>query len=606
MTNVQLHRANDAATSPRAARGTFASLLGGARDQYQRLPAEDDIELDEAADDRGDDVEPLESHIGLRRVADDLPWNTYLIAIIEMAERFSYYGSTVVFTNFIQQPMPQGSTTGAPINPHGQPGALGLGQRTATATSIFNSFWVYLMPLLGAYMADAHWGRYKTVCVATGIALVGHMLLVYSALPSTLEHPSRAFKIFIAAILVMGTGTGAFKSNISPLVAEQYQRKSHIRTLASGERVYVDRAMTISRTYLMFYVFINIGSLAGQISMTYAEKYYGFYMSFALPTVIFLFCPIILYLGRNRYISPPPAGASVLATSLRTFRLAARGRWSLNPFTLVRNFKTPGFWDDVKPSHVPPARRQRWMTFDDQWVEELRRAFGACAVFAFFPLYWLPYGQMATNMTSQAATMMTHGLPNDIMSNIDPIVVLILGPIFDRYLYPALGPRMTTPIKRIAVGFMLSALAMAWEMFVQMAVYGQNPCGAFAATCKDEQGNNRVSPISVFWIAPAYVIVAISELLASVTALEHAYTSAPPGMRSLVTALYQCSGSVTSIIGECFVWLAADPLLVWNYAVTLVLTIGAGVAFWKTFRQMDAEDAEERVRGGREPTNLPL
>lgn len=131
---------------------------------------------------------------------------------------------------------------------------------------------VYLMPMLGAYLADAHWGRYKTVCVATGVALLGHCLLVYSALPSTLEDPQHAFRSFIFAILVMGCGTGAFKSNISPLVAEQYQRRSHIRTLPSGERVYVDRQMTIARIYIMFYVFINVGSLAGQIAMTYTEK----------------------------------------------------------------------------------------------------------------------------------------------------------------------------------------------------------------------------------------------------------------------------------------------------------------------------------------------
>lgn len=49
----------------------------------------------------------------LRRVHGKLNWNTYLIAYVELAERFSYYGATVVFTNFIQQPLPNGSSTGA-------------------------------------------------------------------------------------------------------------------------------------------------------------------------------------------------------------------------------------------------------------------------------------------------------------------------------------------------------------------------------------------------------------------------------------------------------------------------------------------------------------
>lgn len=67
-----------------------------------------------------------------------------MIAFVELAERFSYYGSTVVFTNFIQQPLPPGSRTGSA--PHGQPGALGMGQRASTGLTTFNSFWSAPLP----------------------------------------------------------------------------------------------------------------------------------------------------------------------------------------------------------------------------------------------------------------------------------------------------------------------------------------------------------------------------------------------------------------------------------------------------------------------------
>ena len=50
----------------------------------------------------------------------------------------------------------------------------------------------------------------------------------------------------------MGMGTGGFKANISPLVAEQYKRtKLFIRTEGSGERVVVDPALTTSRIYMV-------------------------------------------------------------------------------------------------------------------------------------------------------------------------------------------------------------------------------------------------------------------------------------------------------------------------------------------------------------------
>lgn len=51
-------------------------------------------------------------------------------------------------------------------------------------------------------------------------------------------------------------GTGLFKPNISPLVAEQYRKqKLFIRTLESGERVIVDPVYTVSRVYMVHLFF---------------------------------------------------------------------------------------------------------------------------------------------------------------------------------------------------------------------------------------------------------------------------------------------------------------------------------------------------------------
>lgn len=71
----------------------------------------------------------------------------FLIAFIELAERFSYYGSTIVFTNFIQQPLPEGSTTGATKT--GQAGALGMGQQASTGLTTFNQVSISLFLRLG-------------------------------------------------------------------------------------------------------------------------------------------------------------------------------------------------------------------------------------------------------------------------------------------------------------------------------------------------------------------------------------------------------------------------------------------------------------------------
>ncbi|KAH8114891.1 PTR2-domain-containing protein [Phellopilus nigrolimitatus] len=562
--------------------------------------------------DAGAEAPSEEDRYYLRRVADTFPWSAYLIAFVELAERFSYYGTTVVFTNFIQQPLPPGSRTGAG-GADGQSGALNMGQRGSTGLTTFNNFWVYVTPLFGAYIADAYWGRYKTICYAVGVAIVGHVLLVVSAVPAVIGHSQGSLAVFVVAIVIMGAGTGGFKSNISPLVAEQYRGSLRVITLKSGERVIVDPTVTASRIYMYFYLFINIGALVGQVSMTYSEKYVGFWLAFLLPTVVFLSAPLVLFLGRNRYVRSPPAG-SVLSSALRIWRFAARKRWSLNPVRTVRNLKAAAFWEDAKPSRVDrelalAGGRPAWMTWDDQWVDEVRRGFKACAVFVWFPLYWLAYNQLNNNLTSQAATMSTHGLPNDILSNLDPFALIILIPVCDILIYPLLaraGIRFT-PLKKITMGFFTGAGAMVWAAVVQHYVYKTNPCGYAAATCVDAAGDALVSPLNVWIQTGSYILIALSEILASITGLEYAFTKAPRNMRSLVMAVYLFTSAIASAIGEAFVSLSTDPLLVWNYGVMGVIAGVAGVLFWLSFRHLDAEeDALNELARGRVDDDEPV
>ncbi|OJT08248.1 hypothetical protein TRAPUB_858 [Trametes pubescens] len=525
----------------------------------------------------------------LRRVSDSIPWAAYLIAFCELAERFSYYGSTVVFTNFIQQRLPPGSKTGADVK---QAGALGLGQRTSTGIGTFNTFWVYVIPLFGAYIADTRWGRFKTICISIVVALVGHVLLIVSAVPGVIEHSHGSLACFLIAIIIMGVGTGGFKSNVSPLVAEQYKRtKLFIGHTKSGERVIVDPLMTTSRIYMYFYLFINIGALIGQISMAYSEKYVGFWLSYTLPTLVFCLCPFVLYFGRHMYITSPPQG-SVLGKSLRLWRFAAKGRWSWNPIQTYRNLSAADFWENVKPSHFNAETRPTWMTFDDQWVDEVKRGFKACSVFLWYPIYWLTYNQLNNNLTSQAATMVTNSVPNDVISNLDPFALILFIPIVDLFVYPGLR-RLGfnfTPVKRIALGFFLGSAAMIWATVVQHFIYKRNPCGYQVATCKDAAGEPLTSDLNVWIQTGSYVLLAFSEIFASITGLEYAFTKAPKNMRSLVMSAFLFMQAISAALGEAFISLATDPLLVWNYGVMGVLAFVAGTIFWFQYRELDAQE----------------
>ncbi|EEQ28888.1 hypothetical protein McanMca71_001050 [Microsporum canis] len=534
----------------------------------------------------------------LRRLPDRIPWIAFSIAFVELCERFSYYGTTAVFVNFIQQPLPHGSTTGNSIGPgiiqNRTPGALGLGQRASTALVTFNSFWAYVMPLVGAYIAEEHLGRFRTIMFSIGCALVGHTILIISAIPPVIKHPNGALPCFVIGLIIMGMGTGGFKSNISPLIAEQYtETQMFIRTEKSGERVIVDPAATVSRIFILFYLMINIGSLCGQIGMVFAEKYVGFYLSFLLPTLMFCLCPLVLFLCRKKYVRTKPGG-SIYYKAIKLVGLITKGKWSWNPAQTRRNFKDPEFWNAGKPSRI--ANKPSWMTFDDAWVDEVRRGLIACSVFLWYPLFWVAYNQGTSNLTSQANTLTLNGVPNDIINNLNPITLIVCIPIMDRIVYPTLrknGIRFT-PIKRITTGFFLAGCGMTSSAVLQYYIYKTNPCGSNASYCKTELG--KYSPISVWVQAVAYVLGGISEIFASVTSLEYAFMKAPRNMRSLVQAFALFMNAISSAINQALVGLSSDPLLIWNYGVTACLAYIGCIGFWFSNRSTDkAEDAMNQL-----------
>ncbi len=157
-----------------------------------------------------------------------------------------------------------------------------------------------------------------------------------------------------------------------------------------------------------------------------------------------------------------------------------------------------------------------------------RRGFAACAVFAFYPLYWLTYNQLNNNLISQAAVMKLNGLPNDIFSNLDPLALIIFIPICDFLVYPALRRLKInfSPIKKITAGFFTGAAAMIWAAVIQAYIYQRSECG-YNASGKKADGKTQCAPVDInVWAQTgAYVLIALSEIFASITSLEYAFSA---------------------------------------------------------------------------------
>lgn len=519
-----------------------------------------------------DGFEPTEAeNASLRHIGDKIPYSAWLVAVVELAERFTYYGLTGPFQNYMQNPRAIVSEGGL------RPGALGLGQSSATALSYFFQFWCYVTPILGAIVADAWLGRYKAIMAFSMVYLCGLIVIFVTSLPGPLDNGA-GLPGLVVTMIILGLGTGGIKSNVSPLIAEQYtETKSRIKTLPSGERVIVDPAVTIQSLYNIFYWCINIGSLSS-IATVWLELKIDFWAAYLLPFCFFFIAIVVLVIGRKKYIVRPPSGSVLID--------AAKALWI--------GLKNGRNMEAAKPSHQIANGGVTSVTWNDQFIDELKRALVASRVFLFFPVYWLVYGQMVSNFVSMAGTMETHGIPNDLLFNLNPITIIIFIPIVEKGLYPMLRRAKIPfrPITRITFGFLLAALAMVYAAICQNIIYKAGPCYEFPMADECSNGGEIPNKVHVAIQIPAYIFIGLSEIFASITGLEYAFTKAPPSMKSLVTSIFLLQTAFGSALGIALSPTSKDPKLVIMYASIAAATFVAGSLFWFCFRKYNQVEEE--------------
>ena len=432
-------------------------------------------------------------------------------------------------------------------------------------------------PILGAIISDQYLGKYKTIVLFCGVYWVGILILWTTALPSSVAG-GHALGGYIATILIVGFGTGGIKSNIAPLIADQYQRrKMAIKTMPKTmERVVIDPAITYQRIYMIFYWCINVGALS-LLATPFMERYEGFWTAYLLCFCMFNVGIVILVVRRKSYVVRPPQG-SVITDAFKAIgmMIASRNSQAPKPTWRAENGKT-------KP--VP---------WSDHFIDELNRGLRACKVFVFYPIFWVCYGQFSSNFVSQAAQMSGHGMPNDLMQNFDPISILVFIPILDRVVYPLLrrGGIELLPMQRITIGFALASLSLAYAAIVQHLIYTSGPCFDEPLNCAAVADADGPVPNSVHIVVqtPAYVFIGLAEIFISVTGLEYAYTKAPPSMKSFVQSLYLLTNAFGSALSETLVPVLVDPKIMWMYTGVACFSMGTAVVFWLIFHHYDKDE----------------
>lgn len=305
----------------------------------------------------------------------------------------------------------------------------------------------------------------------------------------------------------------------------------------------------------------------------FLEHYVGFWAAYIPATVSLALVLAPLLVARRSFVRTPPFG-TVLGHASRVLTRATLGGFSL---------------DAARPSS---ARRATKATpWSDSFVDELGMALRACRILAFFPIHWLCLNQTFNNLIAQAGQMETAGVPNDAIKAANPLSAAILYPLVQRALYPALrraGVRFGSG-RRITLGFVLLALAMAYAAGLQRGIYAASPCYDAPGHCAAGSGPNH---ISVFLQLPVYVLGAAAEIFCLTDATEHAYHQAPPAMRSVVQAMQLSTSGIGSLLALAFNPLAKDPLIVIMYAVLAGLMGATALLFWLCYRRLDSTEME--------------
>ena len=115
--------------------------------------------------------------------------------LVEMWERFSYYGMRAILVLFLVDSVATG----------------GLGMAIAEAAAIYGIYTasVYILALPGGWVADRLWGARRAILVGGVVIMIGHVLLAVAG---------QLASVFYLGLACIAVGTGLLKPNISSMV----------------------------------------------------------------------------------------------------------------------------------------------------------------------------------------------------------------------------------------------------------------------------------------------------------------------------------------------------------------------------------------------------
>jgi POT family proton-dependent oligopeptide transporter len=155
-------------------------------------------------------------------------------------------------------------------------------------------------------------------------------------------------------------------------------------------------------------------------------------------------------------------------------------------------------------------------------------------VMALIPVFWSLFDQTNSTWVLQGEKMVhTTVLGLDIgaeqMQSMNPLIVMILVPLFTLGIYPRIG-KFASPLRRMSYGMFLAAASY----LIVAALQRQIEAGV---------------QLSVMWQTVPYIVLTAAEVLVSTTGLEFAFREASPELKSTIMSFWL----LTVTVGDLFV-----------------------------------------------------
>ncbi|KAI9092944.1 hypothetical protein K1719_027467 [Acacia pycnantha] len=440
-----------------------------------------------------------------------------------------------------------------------------MGQENADAANNVSKWTgtVYMCSLVGAFLSDSYWGRYKTCAIFQAILLLGLALLSLTSYKFLLSpsgcgdeqlscgsHSTFHEALFYLSTYLVALGYGGYQPNIATFGADQFDEGD---TKEGQSKI---------AFFSYFYLALNLGSLISNTILGYYENEalwtIGFWASAgsaSLALILFL-CGTTRYRYFKPRGNPFPRLCQVFVAAMRKWKVnvgsdnedelfeveeySKGGRKILHTegfrFLDKAAFKTPeGLSEKDQENNFNP-----WHLCTVTQVEEVKCILRLLPIWLCTIIYSVVFTQMASIFVEQGAAMDTRispsfKIPPASMSCFDILSVAAFIFIYRRVINPLVARKNNnkglTELQRMGIGLIIAMMAMVSAGVVEHFRL---------KNAKDEDS----SSLSIFWQIPQYVFIGASEVFMYVGQLEFFNGQTPEGLKSFGSALCMTSMSL--------------------------------------------------------------